>query len=361
MMAWLNRQLDAMRGQGETTATVPPMDGALRPNNALESARIVLQIPQPDNLVAADGGILFTSGTGVFALDANTGMARLLRTFDAPVSSLAACGDLIAAGLYDGSVQLFREHHEATRLLTVNGTRLVCPVALAFRDPATLIVCQGSNTNPPDCWRNDLLEGGRSGTVWQVSLPNGHARLLASGLGFPCGVAVQGDDLLVAESWRHRVLTITATGTTPALADLPGYPGRLCAADNGWWLCVFAPRSQLTEFILRERGYRERMMREITPEYWLAPTLVPATNFLEPMQGGALRTHGMLKPWAPSLSYGLLIRLDAALRPIASYHSRADGTVHGITSCLDRGSEVLFTSKGANAILALRADEGALA
>ena len=33
---------------------------------------------------------------------------------------------------------------------------------------------------------------------------------------------------------------------------------------------------------------------------------------------------GMHKPWAPSRSYGLVVRLDAGLQPLASLHSRAE-------------------------------------
>jgi hypothetical protein len=98
------------------------------------------------------------------------------------------------------------------------------------------------------------------------------------------------------------------------------------------------------------------MMAEIEPDNWLAPALSPPKSFLEPMMGGALRTHGFAKPWAPSNSYGLLVRLDARFRPIRSYHSRADGTRHGITAALDIGNRVLVASQGGNAILSLEGD-----
>ena len=68
----------------------------------------------------------------------------------------------------------------------------------------------------------------------------------------------------------------------PLLVDLPGYPGRIVrSAAGGYWLTVFAPRSQLIEFVLRERTYRERMMREIDEEFWVAPSLHPARDYRE--------------------------------------------------------------------------------
>ena len=49
------------------------------------------------------------------------------------------------------------------------------------------------------------------------------------------------------------------------LPDLPAYPARISpAADGrGAWLCLFAPRNRLTEFVLREQAFRERMMAEV--------------------------------------------------------------------------------------------------
>lgn len=356
MMGWLGQRLDAFRGRGASAATVPPMDGALRPNTSLDTARVVLKAEQPDNLVLSNGAVLFSSGADVLRLDPSAGRSSLVRRFEAPVSCLAAGeGDLIAAGLEDGSIRVFRHSQDIVTLAVAGAKRPSCPVAMTFRNPATLIVCQGSVGNSPGHWKRDLMQRGSTGAVWQVSVPDGASRQLASGLGFPYGVVASGDDLIVTESWRHRVLRLAGTGAAvPVLADLPGYPSRIvAAASGGYWLSVFAPRSQLIEFILRERGYCERMMREIEPDHWLAPALSPPKNFLEPMQGGALRMHSILKPWAPTRSYGLLIRLDERFRPLESYHSRTDGARHGVTSCLDLGSRVLAASKGGNAILEL--------
>ena len=63
--------------------------------------------------------------------------------------------------------------------------------------------------------------------------------------------------------------------------------------------------------------------------------------------GGYLKTMGYLKPWAPAFSYGLVVRFDEDLKPIASYHSRTSGNFHGTTSVIvDKGQNILVTSKG---------------
>jgi hypothetical protein len=71
------------------------------------------------------------------------------------------------------------------------------------------------------------------------------------------------------------------------------------------------------------------------------------------MQVGELKQLGILKPWAPARSYGLVVRLDGEQEPQSSLHSRADGRRHGITSCVEIGSRLLATSKGGDAIVSI--------
>jgi hypothetical protein len=99
------------------------------------------------------------------------------------------------------------------------------------------------------------------------------------------------------------------------------------------------------------------MMERIDPEFWMAPCLRSGRSPLEPTQQGSVKHLGILKPWSPSRSYGLVARLDAAYRPTASFHSRANGRRHGVTSCLAFGGRVYFTAKG-DGIVASFVDEG---
>jgi hypothetical protein len=331
------------------------MDGALRPDARLDEAAVVCATKCPDDLARDGDGVIFSSGADALRLLPESGTTKLLRRFDAPIACLASADGAYATGLEDGRICVWREGAESAALREIGGKGLVCPTALAFDGPSTLVVCQGSARNAPRKWRHDLMQREASGSVWRVSLPDGAARLVADRLAFPYGVVVAGADLIVSESWRHRLVRLSHLASpTPVLADLPGYPARLSAReDGGYWLAVFAPRSQLIEFVLHERAYRERMMREIAPDYWLAPSLLPPRNFLEPMQGGALRMHSILKPWAPTRSYGLVIRLDDRFRPMESFHSRTDGRRHGVTACLDWGDGALAASKGGDAILRL--------
>ena len=144
------------------------------------------------------------------------------------------------------------------------------------------------------------------------------------------------------------------------LEDLPAYPSRLTlGAEGEIWLALFAPRSQLVEFVLSENRYRRRMIDEVGADYWVAPCLRSGKSPLEPTQQGGVKQLGVMKPWAPTRSYGLVARLDAAYRPIASFHSRTNGRRHGVTSCLASEGRLYFTAKG-DGVVASFADGGSI-
>ena len=123
------------------------------------------------------------------------------------------------------------------------------------------------------------------------------------------------------------------------------------AASGGFWLTAFAARTQLVEFVLRENAYRRRMMAEIDPEYWIAPKLKSGQSFLEPMQGAHIKTMGVIKPWAPPRSYGLVIRLNASGVPLYALHSRVDGVNHGVVAAVEMDGALFALAKGPGRLL----------
>jgi hypothetical protein len=200
---------------------------------------------------------------------------------------------------------------------------------------------------------------GRSGSVWRIDPASGARTCLARDLAFPHGLAFDGAGrrLIVSEAWRHRLIAIPVAGGTAevVLDKLPGYPARLASMPgSGFVLSVFAPRNRLIEFVLQEDDYRADMMAEIDRPYWIAPSLSASRSFLEPLQNGGVKTMGIHKPWSPTRSYGLVVELDHNLRPVASHHSRANGTRHGITSAVAGTDTIIAASKGGGAILRMQ-------
>lgn len=353
----LRGAIDRFVGRGDAAITVPPMDGALRPNQMLEEARVAADARAPDNLILHDGEVVFSSGRELRKLETGA----VVRGFDRPIACVAAAADgRLAVGLIGAGVIVIEPDGTATPLPTAQSS---CATALAFLSDS-LIVCRGSAQYASDQWKRDLMENGiaRQGSGSVLLFPrDGAPRLIADKLRWPFGVLPVADRIVVSESWAHRLISLDPHGSVPPkplLLDLPGYPARLApASDGAAWLCVFAPRSQLIEFVLREDGYRRRMVNEIDPDYWIAPALANGRSFLEPIQGGALKQMGVLKPWAPSRSYGLVIKLNHDFEPTLSLHSRADGSRHGTTSVLETSKTLFVASKGGDVILAMPVEE----
>jgi hypothetical protein len=350
----VRRAFDNFLGRGEAAVTVPVMDGPLKPNQLLEAAPRVLTAPELDNLAPMPDGIAFTSGNTLNAIPGGE-IARL----PSAVSCVAADGaGALAIGFDDGAVSIRGGRHDGRRFDQLNGKKLNCPTAAVFLDADTLVVTNGSAAHRTSQWRRDLMLLGETGSVWRLDLTSGTAHLLANALAWPCGVAVAPDgQLFVSESWRHQVLLINAEKASRreiALGDPPAYPGRIApAAKGGYWLTFFSVRNQLVEFILRENEYRLRMIEEVPEPFWMAPALASLGKFEEPLQGSGLKQMGILKPWAATRSYGLVVRCDAAMQPTFSYHSRADGVIHGVTSVCEDRSDLLVAAKGPGVLVRL--------
>ena len=360
MFEALSRAFDRFRGGGEAAVTIPSMDGAFRPNELLESASAAIEINAPDNLVCDGRRIFFSSGAALYELNRHgaPASAEQVTEFDSEVASLDIAGDgALAVGLVRGGLLLRGGSHDGKRVTAMAGRALLCPTALQFAGPDTLIVCNGSQSNDPSQWKRDLLDGRTSGSVWRVDLREGSSSCLADGLAWPYGVTIANDNrIVVAESWRHRLIELSQGGWAPLLPELPGYPARIATAPSGgYWLTIFAPRSQLVEFVLREPRFRRSMIKEVDPQFWVAPSLHHMIDYREPLQAGAVKQLGELKPWAPSRSYGLVVRLDAKFKPVSSIHSRANGRRHGVTSCIEIDGQVLATSKGGDVIVGFAA------
>ena len=361
MIGVIKDRVEAFLGRGRYSLAVPAMDGPLQPNRALDEAPSLHQIADVDHLLTMGDTLLCASGPALMKLGADEPPAELAR-FDAAVSCLAWDGqDGLAVGVAGAGLVIRGGRHDGRQIADLQGESLVCATAAIFVDADTLIVAQGSSRHAPSAWTHDLMSAGAHGSVWKVSLATGQAEPWARGLAWPAGLVMGTDgEVWVSEAWRHRLIALRGPGATPrvVLADLPGYPGRLVsAAQGGFWLTVFAPRNQLVEFVLQEREFRERMMQTIEPRLWIAPSLGRTASLSDslktPIQQGTLKQMGMVKPWAPSLSYGLVVKLGPEGLPQSSLHSRADGRRHGVTSLCERGQQLFVGAQGSDEVLTL--------
>ncbi len=338
------------------------MDGALRPNTKLEDAPGGLDISSPDNLTSDGERIWFSSGAALREYDPAGPSSRIVKTFPGAVSCLASLNDGgLLVGLNDGSTTILGGTYDGLVLAELDGRLNRCPVAASIAPDGAILLCLGSRQYDPSQWKRDLMSGQSTGSIWRIDLARKQARCLLDGLAYPTGiVCLEDGSVLFAEGWRHRLVAMDAKGNREiALGDLPGYPAKLCRdpVSGDIWMPVFAPRSQLVEFVLREKDYRRDMMAELDPEFWIAPSLHPPHSYREPLQGGALKQLGEMKAWAPSHSYGLVVRLGKDHQPAESLHSRANGRRHGIVSCLRFGDSLLLASRGNNEIFSVKLGE----
>lgn len=342
---------------GKTTSlSIPIMDGPFKPNNLLESAAVVVERGGLEDLaIAEDGALLAACGHGVLRFDPS-GKCTLIAEFDRKVTALAVLSDgAMAVGLGD-AVQI-TDGNGVFRTIEVGNQKLVAVNALQADGHGAVLVSDGSCVHAYDEWSHDLLGKGRTGRLLSYKQSTSSLTLLASGLEYSFGACTDDQGrALVSESWRHRVSAVVG-GSAKALATaLPGYPARISRAPGGgFWLCLFACRTQLVEFVLNEDDYREDMLRTIRPEHWIAPALSSGDDFLEPLQGGGVKQMGVLKPWAPPRSYGLVVRVDANFAPQYSFHSRVGGKHHGVVAAVQRGEDLFVLSKGASRVLKLSA------
>jgi len=351
MISGFASAFDSLFGRGEAAVTVPPLDGALRPNRALDEATARFPLAGVDSLAVVSGELLASSGTAIHRFEEGAWHKR--NEYSAEILCLAAIGDdSLAIALSTGEIAIEGGRFDGRRY---QAESLACVTAMAGTG-SDLYIAYGSVTNGCSEWQRDLLERNTSGSIWRLDLESGTSIRLAEGLAWPAGIAVNGDGLVLSEAWKHQLVRIDRTrpGRGQVLhADLPAYPGRISRAADGYWLALFAPRSQLVEFVLREPAYRKRMMAEVPQAYWVAPRLRSGRSFYESLQGGGVKHLGLLKPWAPTMSAGLCVKLDRAFQPRSSLQSRADGRTHGVTSAAECRGEIFIAARGDGVVVSL--------
>jgi hypothetical protein len=340
-------------GRGEATITVPSFDGALKPNQLLEQAETLLECQAPEDLATDGTSLLIADGPRLTRLTGTS--TTTVRSFERPISALASLpGSGLAVALGGTEVRVYGDVTSEKPAMTFTG-ELHAVNALAPATDGTLIATDGSALRDAGDWARDLMELGETGRVFRLDPTTRTIRQLTGGLGYAFGAVANNSAVLVSESWRHRLVSIAPDGTRKVvLRHLPVYPSRLSpASGGGFWLTAFAARTQLVEFVLREPAYRRRMIAEIDPEFWVAPRLRSGNSFKEPLQGAHIKTMGVMKPWAPPRSYGLVIRLGADGLPRYSLHSRADGVNHGIVAAVEVGNDLVMIAKGPGRVIKL--------
>jgi hypothetical protein len=295
--------------------------------------------------------LLVSSGAQVLALGAWGGASEIWATFDAPVTALCASpGGLVAIGIAGGRFEVLSAAGHRVEGWTLPGGRAASVIDCVFRseDELLLVDCgygPDASALTQATWdeesRGQVLSIGRSGETHTV----------ASGLHCPMGICIDGSAVALV-SLLERASIVELDGNVRQ-AGYPGYAGRLRRTGAGYALTCLSRRDPLIEFLKTERAFVAEMKRNIEPRHWIAPRSNPEFSHDFPIELGATRLFGEVKPWAPSFSYGLLIDLDEKLMPVGSAQSRANGRRHAISDVAIWNGDRIAVSKAGGELLNL--------
>lgn len=366
-LTFLRRDIEQLIFRDRDPHAIPSMDGAFSPNDLLDGLTpIGGPLVGVDAVAAApDGAICVSAENRIWRLSGDGYQARaVLAEFQDKVGALAFDREGRLLACTARGLALLDEAGRTINLIeNVEGAPLRCLTAVATTPDGAVFFSDGGARHGAENWRVDLMECSRDGRIIACGSTLEEPRVLLRGLDYPAGLAASDGRLWFAESFAHHLRRAPITGgasigepetVTP---NMPGYPSRLgAAAGGGFWLSLFALRTHLVEFVLREDDFRHEMMRTIPQDYWVAPALAGGRDCLEPLQVGGLRALGIDKPWAPPRSYGLVARLDADGEVVETLHSRVGGRWHGVTAAVETARGVIIVSKGGGRVLLRRSE-----
>ncbi len=364
MFDHLVRDIRSIIDRDAEANAIPPLDGALSPNDRLDACvPIGDSLPGLDDVVCdKDGALLVSAGKRVLKLSGSGFATRaVVAEFDTDAVGLALHPDgrLLVCVAGRGLAAIDPARPEPRWLESVDGQRLAGLLSVAAAPDGRILAVEGSAGRPPGAWRHDLMEKRHNGRLIVCGVGLDSAATLLRDLHYPYGVTVapESGELWFTESWAHRVsrMQLSKNGAVKpeaVLRNLPGYPARLKPDGNGgFYLALFARRTHLIEFVLKEDDFRKDMIATMPEDYWVAPAYAGGSDCLEPMQIGGVKALGIQKPWAPPRSYGLLVHLNAEGEATDSIHSRAGGRFHGITGACATPQGLVIAARGTGRLL----------
>jgi len=365
----LLRDLRSVIDRDGVQNAIPPLDGPFSPNDRLDSCELIGErLPGLDDIVTArDGAVYVSAGRQVLKLSGNRLATReIVAEFEEAAGGLAVHPDgrVLVCVAGRGLAAIDPAKPAPSWLESAEGQGFAGLLSVAAAPDGRIFAVEGSAGRRPDQWRHDLMEKRSNGRLIVCGPALDNPRVLLRDLPYPYGVAIapDGKSLWLAESWAHRLSRFALTGDGIAqrevvAANLPGYPARIHRdAQGGFFLGLFARRTHLIEFVLKEDDFREEMIATIVPDHWIAPAFAGGSDCLEPMQIGSVKALGIQKPWAPPRSYGFLVHLDGEGEATDSLHSRAGGRFHGVTGACDTQYGVVIAARGAGQLVLYTGD-----
>ena len=289
----------------------PALTGALARNTALDAAR-QYRIGEPGTAVglvlAPDGSVYFGTHDGhihrFLPGRPENPVQEIARITDAPIFGLAWAGDGMLAiaslnGLYgldlvNGSVDRLSTGVPAHPFGYVNDLTVSPDGTIFFTDSSA----RWQMMNEDSRYFREMLENRPTGSVYAWNPHMEQTILLRDRLYYPNGItlAPDGQSLLIAETFRHRIVRLQLTGPRAGDLDvlaenLPGYPDSLTLDPQGR-LVISMPTTRDPALRLLHRHPALAELYTKLPS-WLRPNLGSADGFLlvmNPRTGTVLET-----------------------------------------------------------------------
>ena len=324
------------------------LEGVMGPNGRLDEAEGI-RVEAPRALcVTCRGSLLCSSDNAVYSLSGWSAKPKKWAAFDSPVTSLCASpGGLVAIGLGGGGFVIFDSAGKPAPGWTSpawQGSATDC----AFASENEIVLVDNGYGVDEDFMSVAPWDNAARGQVVAISR-SGAAKVLASGLHCPMGIARDPEGNWIVTLFERGA--IVGLDGKPRQSGFPAYLGRMRRTGSGYVAACLARRDPLIEFLKTERDFVAEMKAAIAPRHWISPRATPEFSHDFPIELGATRLFGEVKPWAPSFSYGLVIELDDNLMPVGSAHSRANGMRHAITDALVWNGDLVAVSRASAEIL----------
>lgn len=323
------------------------LEGVMGPNGRLDEAD-GMRVDAPGALCVSGGNLLYSSGNAVYSLPGWGAKPKKWAGFESSVTALCAGpGGLVAVGLGGGgTVVLDGTGKPAPGWTSPKWRGSVTDCAFASKDE--IVVVDNGYDADEDFMSVAPWEDGAKGQVVAITR-SGASNVLAQGLHCPMGIASDPEGKWIATLFERGA--IVGLDGKARQSGFPAYLGRIRRTGSGYVVACLARRDPLIEFLKTERDFVAEMKTAIAPRHWLSPRANPEFSHDFPIEAGATRLFGEIKPWAPSFSYGLVIELDGNLMPVGSAHSRANGMRHAITDALAWNGDLIAVSRASSEIL----------
>jgi len=228
MIPALEDFFDRILGRGDAAITVPTFDGALKPNQLLERAEVIGEFAEPEDLACVGGALYLADGSVLRRCEGRSSAAEV-RRFDRPISALCGLpGGRLAVAIAGTEIRVLAAAEGADAGKVISAGDMHAVNALAPGPDGGLLATDGSAAESSQDWARDLLNRGRSGRLLAINPDTGEIEVRASGLHYAFGVVAAGQEAVVSESWRHRLVKVGAHGGLQAILE----PSRLSLAHR---------------------------------------------------------------------------------------------------------------------------------